>query len=68
MNVTKVRGYDAEGSYSPDGQWIAFARGLSPEWPAYDLERRATARFDSTSDVVDDPDGELRRIWETVAP
>lgn len=24
-NITKVKGYDAEGSYSPDGQWIAFA-------------------------------------------
>ncbi len=25
VNLTKVRGYDAEGSFSPDGQWIAFA-------------------------------------------
>ncbi|MEO1336221.1 MAG: peptidase M28, partial [Myxococcota bacterium] len=25
VNLTKVRGYDAEGSYSPDGQLIAFA-------------------------------------------
>ena len=24
-NLTKSRGYDAEGSYSPDGDWIAFA-------------------------------------------
>ncbi|MFV1994554.1 MAG: peptidase M28, partial [Verrucomicrobiales bacterium] len=24
-NLTNARGYDAEGSYSPDGQWIAFA-------------------------------------------
>lgn len=24
-NLTRVKGYDAEGSYSPDGQWIAFA-------------------------------------------
>jgi len=23
--LTEARGYDAEGSYSPDGQWIAFA-------------------------------------------
>ena len=23
--LTETRGYDAEGSYSPDGQWIAFA-------------------------------------------
>lgn len=25
VNLTKTPGYDAEGSYSPDGQWIAFA-------------------------------------------
>ncbi|MCB9833171.1 MAG: M28 family peptidase [Planctomycetes bacterium] len=25
INLTNVRGYDAEGSYSPDGKWIAFA-------------------------------------------
>lgn len=25
VNLTNAPGYDAEGSYSPDGQWIAFA-------------------------------------------
>lgn len=25
VNLTKVRGYDAEGSVSPDGKWIVFA-------------------------------------------
>ena len=25
INLTKLKGYDAEGSYSPDGKWIAFA-------------------------------------------
>lgn len=25
VNLTRTRGYDAEGSYSPDGNWIAFA-------------------------------------------
>lgn len=24
-NLTRTKGYDAEGSYSPDGKWIAFA-------------------------------------------
>lgn len=24
-NLTKVKGYDAEGAYSPDGQWIVFS-------------------------------------------
>ncbi len=27
--LTKEKGYDAEGSYSPDGQWIAFASNRS---------------------------------------
>ena len=35
--------------------WIAFARTGDPGWPAYDLERRATQEFDTTSEVVDDP-------------
>ena len=41
--------------------WIAFARdgdpnhpGL-PEWPQYDTRRRATMRFDTTIEVLDDP-------------
>ena len=41
--------------------WIAFARdgdpshaGL-PEWPRYDLDRRATMRFDAECEVLDDP-------------
>ncbi|MDQ1534617.1 MAG: para-nitrobenzyl esterase [Actinomycetota bacterium] len=41
--------------------WIAFARdgdprhdGL-PEWPRYDLDRRATMRFDAHCEVLDDP-------------
>ena len=36
-----------------------FARTGDPGWPAYDLTRRATMVFDTTSQVVDDP-----RAWE----
>jgi para-nitrobenzyl esterase len=43
--------------------WIAFARtgdpnheGL-PVWPRYDRERRATMRFDTVREVLDDPAG-----------
>ncbi|MGZ3782396.1 MAG: M28 family peptidase [Pseudobdellovibrionaceae bacterium] len=42
QQLTKEKGYDAEGSYSPDGQWIAFASNragytekLSPEDKKY---------------------------------
>ena len=55
--------------------WVAFATSGSPtlgdgvEWPAYDLERRATARFDVAGaddvdiTIVDDPEGHERRLW-----
>jgi para-nitrobenzyl esterase len=54
--------------------WIAFARtgdpnheGL-PAWPRYDLERRATMRFDATCEVLDDPLAADRRILAAAAP
>ena len=50
--------------------WIAFARdgdpqhaGL-PEWPRYDLDRRATMRFDTTFELLDDPAREDREVFE----
>ncbi|HTL83808.1 MAG TPA: carboxylesterase/lipase family protein [Acidimicrobiia bacterium] len=45
--------------------WIAFARNGDPGWPAYDATRRTTMRFDTASDVVDDPEGTQRAAWET---
>jgi para-nitrobenzyl esterase len=49
--------------------WIAFARtgdpnhsGL-PDWPQYEPGRRATMRFDTTIEVLDDPLGEDRVSW-----
>lgn len=52
--------------------WIAFARtgnpnvkGL-PEWPVFDLERRATMVFDSDTRVVNDPRGLERRLFGQV--
>ncbi len=44
VNLTQTRGYDAEGSYSPDGAWIAFASNR----PAYteDLTEKEEARFE----------------------
>jgi para-nitrobenzyl esterase len=50
------------------GTWVAFARtgnpnhsGL-PQWPPYDSERRATMTFNTPCKVVDDLEGEVRKI------
>ncbi|MHB8600768.1 MAG: carboxylesterase/lipase family protein [Ktedonobacteraceae bacterium] len=44
--------------------WVAFATSGNPGWPQYDLSRRATMRFDTTSQVVDDPRSAERLLWE----
>jgi carboxylesterase type B len=44
--------------------WVAFATTGNPGWPQYDLNRRATMRFDATSQVVDDPRSAERLLWE----
>ena len=50
--------------------WVTFARtgnpnhsGL-PQWPAYDSEKRATMTFNTPCKVVDDLEGEVRKILE----
>jgi para-nitrobenzyl esterase len=49
--------------------WVAFARTGDPStpalgpWPAYDPDRRATMRLDTACEVVDDPHGDERRVW-----
>jgi para-nitrobenzyl esterase len=49
------------------GAWVAFAATGEPGWPRYDLDRRATMRFDTVSRVVDDPRSFERTLWEGVA-
>ncbi|MGE0621607.1 MAG: carboxylesterase/lipase family protein [Pseudomonadales bacterium] len=44
--------------------WTAFVREQLPGWSRYDLDDRLTMRFDDTSELVADPDGEERRAWE----
>ena len=46
--------------------WVAFATNRDCGWPKYDLSRRATMRFDTTSEVVDDPRSSERALWEGV--
>jgi para-nitrobenzyl esterase len=46
--------------------WIAFARTGDPGWPAYDLDRRATQRFDTTCEILEDPAADERALWTGV--
>src|SRR6266567_4168655 len=52
--------------------WAAFIRSGNPAiaslpaWPPYDLERRATMIFSDAPHVVDDPQGQVRALWEQV--
>jgi len=53
--------------------WATAARTGTPEhddlgWPAYDADRRATCLLDREISVVDDPAGEIRRLWDELAP
>lgn len=46
--------------------WVSFATHGDPGWPRYDLETRATMRFDTTSEVVTDPRRWERELWSGV--
>jgi len=44
--------------------WVAFATTGDPGWLQYDLNRRATIRFDTTPEIVNDPRSAERALWE----
>jgi len=46
--------------------WVAFATKGDPGWPKYEISRRATMRFDTASEVVDDPRSVERELWAGV--
>ncbi len=46
--------------------WVAFAERGDPGWAKYELKRRSTMRFDTRSEVVDDPLSTERKLWEGV--
>jgi len=48
------------------GAWVSFATSGDPGWPKYDLDRRATMRFDTASGIVDDPLAAKRAVWDGV--
>lgn len=43
--------------------WVAFATSGDPGWPQYDLNRRATMRFDMKQELVEDPRSAERLLW-----
>ncbi len=43
--------------------WVGFVAHGDPGWPAYRADRRATMRFDTTSEVVDDLLHDERLRW-----
>jgi carboxylesterase type B len=46
--------------------WVAFAKTGDPGWPKYEPRRRATMRFNTTSQVVDNPRTWEREFWRGV--
>ena len=46
--------------------WVAFATTGDPGWPRYDLGRRITMRFDTTSGVVEDLRATVRGLWDAL--
>jgi para-nitrobenzyl esterase len=55
-----------ESSASPSTiAWVAFATSGNPGWPQFDLKRRATMRFDTTSELVEDPRSAERVLWKS---
>jgi para-nitrobenzyl esterase len=43
--------------------WVAFVKRGDPGWPRYDLEQRTTMSFDRRSEVLQDPHGSERVLW-----
>jgi carboxylesterase type B len=46
--------------------WVSFGTSGDPGWPAYDLTRRSTMRFDTSSLLVENPRLWERALWEGV--
>jgi para-nitrobenzyl esterase len=46
------------------GALLAYARGGDPGWTSYDTGSRATRIVDVHSDTIDDPEPQLRVLWD----
>lgn len=49
-------------------QLLSFAATGEVDWPEFCLGRRATRVFDLVPSVIDDPEPEIRALWETSRP
>lgn len=45
------------------GHWLRFVKTGDPGWARYELSKRPTMRFDTTSAVLSDPLPERRQLW-----
>jgi para-nitrobenzyl esterase len=43
--------------------WLSFARDGDPGWTGYDTGDRATMIFSDTTELQNDPEGQLRALW-----
>jgi para-nitrobenzyl esterase len=63
----------AQASTNLSALWTSFARTGTPaargvpDWPRYDTKTRSVMLVDSTCKVVNDPDAEIRKMWESIA-
>lgn len=44
--------------------WVSFITRGDPGWSAYELDRRATMRFNTVSQIVNDPRSSERALWD----
>jgi para-nitrobenzyl esterase len=46
------------------GAWVRFAATGDPGWPRYETGRRPVMDFNTTRQIVEDPNAEERRLWD----
>jgi len=62
----------APAAHNMSALWASFAHTGQPSapgqpaWPPYDLKDRATMLIDADCKVVDDPDSDERKLWQSL--
>jgi para-nitrobenzyl esterase len=71
--MTPEEGPPVPLAHAMQDAWVAFARSgdpntnALPQWPRYDVERRLVMELDDECKVIEDPDGDIRRLWPMTA-